>query len=104
MYEIIANPSDYDIEALVKGMGYKPVAFPDDERQKWAAEIGIFAEGLYELAEKAKYLQDLFSSEEKIMATPASMKTFKLQLFKINDAIKAALDLAHKLELEIIEK
>ena len=32
------------------------------------------------------------------------MKIFKLQLFKINDAIKAALDLAHKLESEIIEK
>jgi hypothetical protein len=104
MYEIIANPSNYDIEALVEGMGYKPVAFPDGERQKWAAEIGIFASGLTELVEKAKDLQELFSSEETIMATPASMKTFKLQLFKINDAIKAALDLAHKLESEIIQK
>ena len=104
MYEIIANPSDYDIEALVEGMGYKPVAFPDDERQKWAAEIVIFAKGLHELAEKAKYLQDLFNSEETILATPASMKTFKLQLFKINDVVKAAHDLAHKLESEIIEK
>lgn len=104
MYEIIANPSDYNIEALMEGMGYKPVAFPDDERQKWAEEVGIFAENLSELAEKAKYLQDLFTSEETIMATPASLKTFKMQLFKINDAIKAALDLTHKLESEIIEK
>ena len=104
MHEIIANPSDYNIEALMEGMGYKPVAFPDNERQKWAAEIDIFAKGLYELAEKAKYLQNLFSSEEKIMATPASLKTFKMQLFGINDAIKAALDLAHKLESEIIKK
>ena len=103
MYEIIANPSDYDIDAIKEGMGYKPVAFPDDERQKWVAEIGIFAEGLYELAGKAKDLQDLFNSEATIMATPASMKIFKLQLFKINDAIKAALDLAQKLESEIIE-
>ncbi len=104
MYEIIANPSDYNIEALVEGMGYKPVAFPDGERQKWAEEIGIFAENLSELAEKAKDLQDLFTSEETIMATPASLKTFKMQLFEINDAFKAALDLAHKLESEIIEK
>ncbi len=104
MYEIIANPSDYNIEALVEGMGYNPVAFPDNERQKWAEEIGIFAENLSELAEKAKNLQNLFSSEETIMATPASLKTFKVQLFKINDAFKAVLDLAHKLESEIIEK
>ncbi len=104
MYEIIANPSDYNIEALVEGMGLKPIAFPADERQKWAEEIGIFAENLFELAEKAKDLQNLFTSEETIMATPASLKTFKLQLFKINDAFEAALNLAHKLESEIIEK
>ncbi len=104
MYEIIANPADYNIEALVEGMGFKPIAFPADERQKWAEEIGIFAENLSELTEKAKYLQDLFASEETIMATPASLKTFKMQLFKINDALKVALDLAHKLESEIIEK
>ncbi len=104
MYEIIANPSDYNIEALVEGMGFKPIAFPADERQKWAAEIGIFAENLSELIEKAKYLQDLFTSEETIVATPASLKTFKMQLFKINDAFTVALDLAHKLESEIIEK
>jgi len=104
MYEIIANPADYNIEALVEGMGYNPIEFPDDERQKWAKEIGIFADRLSGLADKAKYLHDLFTGEEAIVATPASLKTFKVQLFKINDALTTALDLASKVESEIVKK
>ena len=104
MFEIIANPDDYDIEAIVEGMGYKPVTFPEDERQKWAREISIFADRLSGLADKAKDLHDLFTGEEAIMATPASLKTFKVQLFKINDALTTALELASKLESEIVKK
>ncbi|MBU0985619.1 MAG: hypothetical protein KKH68_00060 [Proteobacteria bacterium] len=104
MYEIIANPEDYHIEALVEGMGYKPIAFPEQERRKWAEEIENFAEKLNVLAAKAEYLQKLFKSEEKIMATPASLKTFKVQLFKINAAFETALGLANKLESELIQK
>jgi len=104
MYEIIANPEDYQIEALVEGMGYKTISFPDQERRKWAEEIGSFSEKLNGLAERAKSLQKVFKGEEKIMTTPAALKTFKVQLFKINDALQAALDLADKLETDIIQK
>jgi hypothetical protein len=104
MYEIIANPADYNIEAIVEGMGYKPVAFPEDERQKWAREIGIFADRLSSLSDKAKYLHNIFTGEEAIVATPASLKTFKVQLFNINDALTTALVLAGKLESEIVKK
>jgi hypothetical protein len=104
MYEIIANPADYGIEALMEGIGHKPIAFAPAERAKWAHEIGIFSAKLYGLAEKAKYLQNLFTSKETIMATPASLKTFKVQMFEINDAIKKAFILADKLEAEIIKK
>jgi hypothetical protein len=38
------------------------------------------------------------------MATPASLKTFKVQLFKINHALNTALDLAKKLEADIVKK
>jgi hypothetical protein len=38
------------------------------------------------------------------MATSASLKTFKVQLFKINDALNTAFDLAEKLEADIIKK
>ena len=104
MYEIIANSEDYQIEALVEGMGYKPIFFPDEDRQKWAEEIGNFSEKLKGLVERAEYLQELFKSDAKIITTPASLKTFKVQLFKINDILDAALGLANKLETEIIPK
>jgi hypothetical protein len=104
MYEIIANPEDYRIGALKEGLGYKQVAFPDDERKRWAEEIGIFAVRLDGLSDKAKQLQKLFISEETIMVSPASLKTFKVQLYKINDALDIALDLAGKIESEIVKK
>ena len=104
MYEIIANPEDYRIEALKEGLGYKQVPFPDDERKKWAEEIKLFALKLDGFSDKTKRLQELFTSEETIMVTPASLKTFKVQLFKVNDALDMALDLAQKIESGIVEK
>lgn len=104
MYEIIANPEDYKIGALKEGLGYNTVPFPDDERKRWAQEIENFAVNLDGLADKTKELQELFNSEETIMATPISLKTFKVQLFKINDALNLAFDLAQKIESEIVKK
>jgi len=103
MYEIIANPADYEIEALIEGMGYKKIAFPDEKRRKWAREVGNFAVKMEGLAEKAKDLEKLLKSEEEIIATPASLKTFKKQLFKINEALETALALAHKVETEFVK-
>ena len=104
MYEIIANPADYEIEALIEGMGYTKMAFPDEKRRKWAKEVGNFAVKMEGLAEKAKHLEKLLKSEEEIIATPASLKTFKKQLFKINDALETAFALAHKVETEFVKK
>ena len=104
MYEIIANPKDYEIEALVEGMGYKQIPFPQEERQKWAEEIGAFAQKLEGLADRAKFLQDLFTGKEAIMATPAALKNLKVQFFKINAAMTTALNLAGKIEGELIKK
>ena len=104
MYEIIANPEDYRIGALKEGLGYKPISFPDKDRKKWAEEIGAFVEKLEGFSEKAKELQQVFIGEETIMATPASLKTLKIQLFKINDALNTAIDLAGKVEKEIVKK
>jgi hypothetical protein len=104
MYEIIADPDDYAIGAIEEGFGHGQIPFPDNERKKWAEEIGAFARKLDGLSDKAKNLQKLFFSESDIMATPASLKTFKIQLFKINDALNTAFDLAEKLEADIIKK
>ena len=104
MYEIIADPKDYGIEALIEGMGYKKIAFPEKERLQWATEVGRFAVRLEGLSEKVRYLEKLLKSETEIMATPASLKTFKVQLFKINDALESALALAHKAEADIVKK
>ena len=104
MYEIVANPEDYRIGALKEGLGYKKIPFPDQERQIWAEEIELFAKKLDGLSDKAKELQQLLMGEEKIVATPAALKRLKIQLFKINDALITALDLADKVEKEFIRK
>ncbi len=104
MYEIIADPDDYAIGALEEGFGQRQIDFPDDKRKKWADEIGVFAQKLDDLSEKAKGLQKILVSDAEITATPASLKTFKVQLFKINDALSIAFNLAEKLESEIIKK
>ena len=104
MYEIIADPDDYAIGAIEERFGHGQIPFPDNDRKKWAEEIGAFAQKLDSLSDKAKILQKLFFSESTIVATPASLKTFKVQLFKINDALNTAFDLAEKLEADIVEK
>jgi len=104
MYEINLNPEEYGIDALVEGMGNTPVFFAEEERKKWAREIGAFAVKLDKLSGKAKALQSLFNSSNTIKATPASLKTFKIQLFNINDALQTSLELAGKIDSQIIQK
>ncbi len=104
MYEINLDPKDYGIEALMEGMGNTLVAFNAEDRQKWASEIGDFAVKLDELSDRAKNLQSLFSSGNAINATPASLKTFKIQLFNINDALNSSLEIANKLDAQILQK
>jgi chromosome segregation ATPase len=104
MYEIIADPDDYAIGALEEGFGHGQIPFPDNKRKKWAEEIGAFVQKLDSLSDKARNLKKLLFSESAIMATPASLKTFKVQLFKINDALNTAFDLAQKLETDIVKK
>ena len=104
MYEINLDPKDYGIEALMEGMGSTPVAFDEADRKKWAHEIGAFAGRLDELSGKAKSLQTLFSSGNAIKATPASLKTFKIQMFSINDALSSSIELADKIDEQIVPK
>ncbi len=104
MYEINLDPKDYGIEALMEGMKNSPVAFDEQDRQKWANEIGAFAVKLDELSDRAKSLQSLFSSGNAIKASPASLKTFKIQLFNINDALNSSLELAGKIDAQIVQK
>lgn len=101
-YEIIADPQDYGIENLVEGLGGGPVAFTAEERNKWASEIGSFAEKLVSLSEKAKNLRKLLESEDAIKATPASLKTLKIQFFRINEALDVAWELANRIECDIV--
>lgn len=104
MYEIIADPEDYQIDHLINGTGNANGEIPQDERNKWAGEIMNFSEKLEEFAKKSKELASVFSGQEKISATPASLKTLKIQLFMINDALTSAMDIAGKLESDIIRK
>ena len=87
-YEIIADPEEYGIEALVAGLGAQPVTFPANERAKWAKEVGAFTDKIAGLADKARELKSVLESGAPIKATPASLKTLKIQLFNINDALE----------------
>ena len=104
MYEIIANPEDYQIDHLINGTENANIDLTQDERNKWAGEIVNFSEKLTEFAKKSGELARLLNSDEKISATPASLKTLKIQLFAINDALNSALTIADKLESDIIRK
>jgi hypothetical protein len=104
MYEIIANPEDYQIDHLINGTDNANIDLTQDERNKWAGEIVNFSEKLTEFAKKSEELANLLSSDEKISATPASLKTLKIQLFAINDALNSALTIADKLESDIVRK
>jgi len=104
MWEIIADAKEYGIEVLEEGINNRQEAFEDQDRTRWAEEIGTFAIKMSSLAEKAKQLQQLLISEDKIVATPTSLKTLKVQMFKINYAMTTTLELAQKIESEIIKK
>ncbi|MCF8112687.1 MAG: hypothetical protein K9K21_02415 [Desulfotignum sp.] len=104
MYEIIANPEDYQIDHLINGTENANIELTKDERNKWAGEIVNFSEKLTEFAKKSGELARLLNSDEKISATPASLKTLKIQLFAINDALNSALAIADRLESDIIRK
>jgi len=104
MWEIIADAKKYGIEVLEEGIGNRQEAFEDQDRTRWAEEIGTFAIKMSGLSEKAKQLQQLLISGDQIVATPASLKTLKVQMFKINDAMTTAIEMAQKIESEIIKK
>jgi hypothetical protein len=101
-YEIIADPKEYGIEALVDGLNGGPIDFPPEERKQWATEVGAFADRLTELSGKASSLQEWLAGEAAIKSTPASLKTLKIQLFKINDALDTSMALVNKLECDIV--
>ncbi len=104
MYEIIANPEDYQIDHLINGTDNADIELTRDERDKWAVEIVNFSEKLTEFAKKSGELATLLLSEEKISASQASLKTLKIQLFAINDALNSALTIADRLESDIVHK
>lgn len=104
MYEIIANPEDYQIDHLINGTDNANIELTRDERDKWAVEIVNFSEKLKEFAGKSEQLAKLLQSAEKISASQASLKTLKIQLFAINDALNSALTIADRLESDIVHK
>lgn len=103
MYEIIANPQEYQIDRLINGTDNANVELTKDERDKWSEEIVQFSERLSGFAQKADLFSSLLASEEKIAATPASLKTLKIQLFMINDALNSALGIADTMESDMIK-
>ena len=103
MYEIIANPEEYQIDHLINGTDDANIELTREERDKWAKEITHFSERLSEFAKKADKYSLLLSSNEKIAATPASLKTLKIQLFMINDALNSALDIVDIVESDMIK-
>jgi hypothetical protein len=104
MYEIIANPEDYKLDDLIKGTGNAKIEFSAEDRDKWANEVNEFSQKLIQFSEKSQELAKVLSSNETITTTPASLKTLKIQLFTINDALNSALEIANKLESDIIPK
>lgn len=104
MYEIIANPEEYQIDHLINGIGNANIEISKEDRDNWAGEIANFSERISELAKKSMELANIFAGTEKISASPVSLKTLKIQLFTINDALATAIQIAEKLESDIVKK
>ena len=83
MYEIIANPKEYNLDSLIKGTGNAQIEFSSKEREKWAGEINDFSQRIIRFSEKSQELAKLFSGSEQIKTTPASLKTLKMELIPI---------------------
>lgn len=103
MYEIIASPQEYRIDHLINGTDNANIELTSEERNNWAKEIVQFSERLAGFAQKADMFSSLLASEEKISATPASLKTLKIQFFMINDALNSALGIADMVENDMIK-
>ncbi len=104
MYEIIANPKDYQIDQLINGTDNANIELSREERDKWALEISSFSDRLNVFSKKATNIANLLSGTEKISATVSSLKTLKIQLFKINDAMAQSTELADRLTADIVKK
>ena len=104
MYEIIARPEHYQIDHLINGTGNAETEIPREDRDKWAVEIANFSKRLTNLAQKSELLAKVLAGSEPMAATPASLKTLKIQLFMINDALVNAQEIADRLESDIIKK
>ncbi len=104
MYEIIADPEDYQLDDLIEGTGNARIEFSGEERTKWAAEVDEFSYKLVQFSEKSQELSKVLSGKEKIITTPASLKILKIQLFTINDALNNVLEIAKQLESDIVPK
>ncbi|MFO7751561.1 MAG: hypothetical protein R6V41_00425 [Desulfobacteraceae bacterium] len=104
MYEIIANPEDYQIDHLVNGTGNASIEVEKEEREKWAREIENFSQKMMQFAERSGQLAEVLKGDQKIITTPASFKTLKIQLFSINEKIQNAIEIANKLESDIVKK
>jgi hypothetical protein len=104
MWEIIADPKEYGIDRIEAGLGNNKIAFPDEDRKRWAEEIHTFTQKVQGLADRSRKLKELLASDAEIMATPASLKTLKVVMFKINDALNTALEMADNLEEEFVKK
>ncbi len=104
MYEIIANPEDYQIDHLINGSGNANIELSREERDKWAVEIFEFNKKLIDFAKKSEVFAKVLKGTEKIAATPASLKTLKIQLFMINESLNSTLEIADMLESDIVKK
>lgn len=103
MYEIIANPQEYRIDHLINGTDNANIELTREERDKWAKQIVQFSERLSGFAQKTDLFSSLLASEEKISTPPASLKTLKIKLFMINDALNSAQGIADMLESDMIK-
>ena len=104
MYEIIANKEEYQIDHLINGTGNANIEISAEDRNKWSNEINNFCDKVTGFTQKAQDLAKIFAGDEKISTSPASLKTLKIQLFLINDSLNNALEIASKLESDIIKK
>ncbi|MCW7753882.1 hypothetical protein OOT00_07785 [Desulfobotulus sp. H1] len=102
MFSLTFRSPDYDISVLqprFEGSGH----IQKKELRKWADEVKIFSERMESLSGKAKILSDLFAEASLPPLPNGGIRQLKKELFAIHDLMTQALDIAGRIESELIQ-
>ncbi|MDY0163414.1 hypothetical protein [Desulfobotulus sp.] len=102
MFSLTFRTPDYDISAIQpKFEG--PQKSQKNELRKWADEVTAFSQRMDSLSGKAKVLSDIFAEASLPSLPSGGIRQLKKELFAIHDLMSQALEIAGRIENDLIQ-